>query len=588
MGTNAQIPLMVNTPQPESPLKTIGGLMQLRSAMTENALRAAQTQQAQSQAADLASQAAVRQQQFKDAQTAQQIMGDPANAKAIFGGDTSPLNGKVSPLYLADLNSKITTAATSRAELRGKEIANDQAANDKIQKTFEGLQALPPDARVEAWPTAIAQLRSDGYLKHIQMDLPALSTGSDDEMKGIEAKLGMLQGITDHAATIQKTQAETEASKQTALSSGATAEKTKTETQLSQIKLQRMKDIQAHPELLDQQIDGEIDPQKYPDENKRVKIAAHSATDYDATQAAIAKGSENVANMERSIAVAKNTVPYRIAIEQAKQDPYAESVHPALESGATGEAFLAKLPPTIQKTVKAIADGREDPITGFALTRGGGMTIMNAVNTYDPTWSVQRAQVRKAFTTGTDGRNIGNLNTAVVHLDQLGEIAKAMDNGTFKPGNEVWNRAVTMFGGTPPTNYEGLRQALAGEMDQGLHGTSTIPGREAILETMPKSASPGQMGGIVDTNAKTLATKLGTYDQRYHQQAPDDKTWSPVLPQAQAVLQKYGVTVGASGMAVGGTGGTSGKIIVTAPDGSTHPFDTQAQADKFKKLAGIQ
>ena len=241
-----------------------------------------------------------------------------------------------------------------------------------------------------------------------------------------------------------------------------------------------------------------------------------------------------------------------------------------------------------RKTVKAIADGREDPITGFALTRGGGMTIMNAVNTYDPNWSAQRAQVRKAFTTGTDGRNIGNLNTAVVHLDQLGEIAKAMDNGTFKPGNEVWNRAVTMFGGTPPTNYEGLRQALAGEMDQGLHGTSTIPGREAILETMPKSASPGQMGGIVDTNAKTLATKLGTYDQRYHQQAPDDKTWSPVLPQAQAVLQKYGVTVGASGMAVGGTGGTSGKIIVTAPDGSTHPFDTQAQADKFKKLAGIQ
>ncbi len=31
-----------------------------------------------------------------------------------------------------------------------------------------------------------------------------------------------------------------------------------------------------------------------------------------------------------------------------------------------------------------------------------------------------------------------------------------------------------------------------------------------------------------------------------------------------------------------------GKITVTAPDGSKHPFDTQAQADAFKKLAGIQ
>lgn len=31
-----------------------------------------------------------------------------------------------------------------------------------------------------------------------------------------------------------------------------------------------------------------------------------------------------------------------------------------------------------------------------------------------------------------------------------------------------------------------------------------------------------------------------------------------------------------------------GKITVTAPDGSKHPFDTQSQADAFKKLAGIK
>lgn len=34
--------------------------------------------------------------------------------------------------------------------------------------------------------------------------------------------------------------------------------------------------------------------------------------------------------------------------------------------------------------------------------------------------------------------------------------------------------------------------------------------------------------------------------------------------------------------------GGATKIIVTAPDGSQHPFDTQAQADAFKKLAGIK
>lgn len=34
--------------------------------------------------------------------------------------------------------------------------------------------------------------------------------------------------------------------------------------------------------------------------------------------------------------------------------------------------------------------------------------------------------------------------------------------------------------------------------------------------------------------------------------------------------------------------GGGGEIIVTAPDGSRHPFATQAQADAFKKLAGIK
>ena len=63
--------------------------------------------------------------------------------------------------------------------------------------------------------------------------------------------------------------------------------------------------------------------------------------------------------------------------------------------------------------------------------------MANKVYQVDPQWTEQRAQVRKAFTTGTDGRNIGNLNTASIHLDALGDIAKALDNGTFQPGNAV-------------------------------------------------------------------------------------------------------------------------------------------------------
>lgn len=194
--------------------------------------------------------------------------------------------------------------------------------------------------------------------------------------------------------------------------------------------------------------------------------------------------------------------------------------------------------------VKGIVEGREAMPSSFAMSKPYWQDVMQKVYQADPEFSEQRAQIRKAFTTGPDGRNIGNLNTAVVHLDALGEIAKALDNGSFQPGNALYNKAKTMFGGAVPTDYESLRQAVSGEMDAALHGTSTIPGREAIAATMPAKGAPGQMVGVVDTNMNTLHQKLNTYKERYEQQIPNDKAWSPILPSASKVLEKHGVASG--------------------------------------------
>jgi hypothetical protein len=212
--------------------------------------------------------------------------------------------------------------------------------------------------------------------------------------------------------------------------------------------------------------------------------------------------------------------------------------------------------------VKGIVEGRQTAPSGSAQRSPYWQDVMNKVYQVDPQWSEQRAQVRKAFTTGTDGRNIGNLNTASVHLDALGEISKALDNGTFQPGNALWNKAKTMFGGAAPTDYEGLKQAVAGEMDAALHGTSTIPGRDEIAATMPAKNAPGQMTGIIDTNLKTIGAKLQTYKERYEQQNPGDTVYSPVLPSAQAVFAKHaaGQSAAASG---GSTQGASSGLGVS-------------------------
>jgi hypothetical protein len=55
-----------------------------------------------------------------------------------------------------------------------------------------------------------------------------------------------------------------------------------------------------------------------------------------------------------------------------------------------------------------------------------------------------------------------------------------------------------------------------------------------------------------------------------------------------ATVATGGLKVRGQGITAPPTSGNTGKITVTAPDGSVHPFATQQQANTFKKLAGIK
>jgi hypothetical protein len=265
------------------------------------------------------------------------------------------------------------------------------------------------------------------------------------------------------------------------------------------------------------------------------------------------------------------------AYQQAGR-PINNNILPGLAPGGagatlTGDAYLNTVSPSLAAMVKAIAEGRSQMPSG-ATRSAAAVQLRDAVFHYDPSYSDQRAQVRKAFTTGPDGRNIGNLNTAAVHLDALGEISKAMDNESFQPGNAMYNALATQLGAAPPNNYEGLRQAVAGEMDAALHGTSTIPGRADIAATIPAKSAPGQISGAVSTNLRTLAQKLNTYKERYEQQSPNDSIYSPILPSAKAVFDKYN--------AAPASGAGGGAKVYTQADVDAavraHPGLTAAQA----------
>ncbi len=217
----------------------------------------------------------------------------------------------------------------------------------------------------------------------------------------------------------------------------------------------------------------------------------------------------------------------------------------ASTTGKSGDEFLSTLPAGIANQVQAIAEGRATLPSGSSRSQAA-QQLRQAVFQYDPSYSDQRAQVRKAFTTGSDGRNIGALNTASVHLDTLGEVAKGLANGSMQPGNQLKNALTATFGGSAPTNFEGVKDAVAGEMASALKGNATDIEIEKISKSIQSKNSPAQLADYIDNQLHILHQKLDTYQQRYQQQIPGDKTWSPILPQANAVFQKHGAAPSSS------------------------------------------
>ncbi len=250
-------------------------------------------------------------------------------------------------------------------------------------------------------------------------------------------------------------------------------------------------------------------------------------------------------------------------------------------SQLTGQAYLDSLPPAFAASVRGIADGR-DTIPAANSRSAAAQQTRNAVYQYDPTFSTQRAQVRRAFTTGKDGTTIGALNTAIVHLARLGATAEALDNGDFTPKNEMYNYFKDKFGSAVVSNFELLKDAVSGEMAAALKGTATDIEIANMKRSIRASNSPDQMKGVVREGMAILGDKATTYDERFHRENPDDP-WSPILPSAQQALGRYGVQ--RSG---GGPEASGGKVTVAVPGGKSYEFSSQAEADAFKHEAGIR
>lgn len=202
---------------------------------------------------------------------------------------------------------------------------------------------------------------------------------------------------------------------------------------------------------------------------------------------------------------------------------------------------------------RAIAENRVPPPSSRSMASGVGKALMErvmAINpTYDATQFPSRNKMRTAFTSGPQGQTLNSLNTAIEHLDQFVGFAKTMGNGQFQSSNELKNWVKTQLGDSAPTNFDGIKTVLSGEVAGALKKSgATDTEIEHVERSMKSAGSPAQ---LFDYATKVVIPALGskahTYDSQWKATMGEKDPFSVYTPGAKAVLDKYGAAPSAPG-----------------------------------------
>ena len=518
----ALIPLDVKPAQIDSPMQTIGGLMQMRSQITENALRQAQTQAQIAQTADVQAQAAQRQRAMQDQNTLQQMLADqqhPEYAKALGSGDTSFLNGKVSPQFQATISNQMVENLKNRAALTGTQLDNNVKAHDTIEQGLMGLQGLPSNAdRVQQLHSLVGQWQQAGYLKDLPnaVQMAQQYDGSPEMTQKFASVNGLLYGMNQKAAAMQKEQASTAEAAGKGAQAQAEASKSTAEAQVLQRQADALRNLT--PDNLNQQIDTVIDPSKYAGENARTKAMAQQAIKMGlpmtAVQATIKDGADRIGREEAAIAQAKATVPVKIQVGagiEAAKNAVSALTPEALDMAAELYRSTGQMPQLGMRNPQAM---RQILIRAAEL---GPINIASeqaayAANKGSLIGLVKNRDAVSAFE-NTAGKNLDLL---------LQEGRKVIDSGSPWINTPLREIDAKALGNTDLPAFNAARQVAINEIakvtsNPGLAGQLTDSARREVENFIPASATLAQTMNV----AQVLRQDMQNRHQAYNQQIDD-------------------------------------------------------------------
>lgn len=269
-----------------------------------------------------------------------------------------------------------------------------------------------------------------------------------------------------------------------------------------------------------------------------------------------------------------------------------------------GDDLLKSLPDTEAAQVKALAEGRMQFPSGFALKSPYWQQMLSAVSQYDPNFDAVNYNARNKtyqdFTSGKSAQNLTALNTAMGHLETLDKDFSKLNNSDLPWVNPIANSLAINTGNKDVQGNMSAVGADASGVSNELAKVfrSTGMSQKEVQDWEDKisaNSSPSQMQGTIKSAINLMNSRIDSLGEQYNKGMGTSKNGIELLsPEAQLAYAKLTGIPPKTTVAQGAgthispndlSPQSSSRVKVITPDGAVGTIDS-AHLQDFMQSGG--
>ncbi len=232
---------------------------------------------------------------------------------------------------------------------------------------------------------------------------------------------------------------------------------------------------------------------------------------------------------------------------RSKQPVDPETIKPgSMQTGTTVNQEAARA------TAEAIYEFRQPPLSGYALRSGSGPQILKELQEigqergrpfdakqYYPAKTLMDGYGRT--TPNSPGGQLNSINTATQHMDQLRELAVALQNKSIPAANVGLNYVKTQLGHPEVTNFDQAAAIVGDEVIKAVvGGGAAVYDREGIQKRLSNTKAPEQILQGLDTLKGLMGGRANTMLKQWSSLGLDPDQWvSKLTDETRDAVEPY-------------------------------------------------